>query len=47
MPFGGHGSSANHRPSAYYAADYCAYPVASFEATAPAPLLGEIKGLRP
>jgi succinylglutamic semialdehyde dehydrogenase len=34
MPFGGLGSSGNHRPSAYYAADYCAYPVASFEARA-------------
>ncbi|TZG28604.1 succinylglutamate-semialdehyde dehydrogenase [Sphingomonas montanisoli] len=32
MPFGGLGRSGNHRPSAYYAADYCAYPVASFEA---------------
>lgn len=32
MPFGGVGESGNHRPSAYYAADYCAYPVASFEA---------------
>jgi succinylglutamic semialdehyde dehydrogenase len=32
MPFGGVGASGNHRPSAYYAADYCAYPVASFEA---------------
>ncbi|MEO8722129.1 MAG: succinylglutamate-semialdehyde dehydrogenase [Sphingobium sp.] len=32
MPFGGVGQSGNHRPSAYYAADYCAYPVASFEA---------------
>lgn len=28
MPFGGVGASGNHRPSAYYAADYCAYPVA-------------------
>ena len=27
-PFGGVGQSGNHRPSAYYAADYCAYPVA-------------------
>jgi succinylglutamic semialdehyde dehydrogenase len=34
MPFGGLGESGNHRPSAYYAADYCAYPVASFEAAA-------------
>lgn len=31
-PFGGIGASGNHRPSAYYAADYCAYPVASSEA---------------
>ncbi|WP_110675768.1 MULTISPECIES: succinylglutamate-semialdehyde dehydrogenase [Salinicola] len=30
-PFGGIGDSGNHRPSAYYAADYCAYPVASME----------------
>ena len=33
-PFGGPGLSGNHRPSAYYAADYCAYPVASMEAEA-------------
>lgn len=32
MPFGGIGSSGNHRPSAWYAADYCSYPVASIEA---------------
>jgi succinylglutamic semialdehyde dehydrogenase len=43
-PFGGIGLSGNHRPSAYYAADYCAWPVASLEADAPA---GEIAtGLR-
>ncbi|MDA1020699.1 MAG: succinylglutamate-semialdehyde dehydrogenase [Cyanobacteria bacterium] len=30
-PFGGIGLSGNHRPSAYYAADYCAYPVSSME----------------
>jgi succinylglutamic semialdehyde dehydrogenase len=30
-PFGGIGASGNHRPGAYYAADYCAYPVASLE----------------
>lgn len=30
-PFGGVGFSGNHRPSAYYAADYCAYPVVSSE----------------
>ncbi|NTS78874.1 succinylglutamate-semialdehyde dehydrogenase [Catenovulum sp. SM1970] len=31
-PFGGVGLSGNHKPSAFYAADYCAYPVASVEA---------------
>ncbi|MFV1920587.1 succinylglutamate-semialdehyde dehydrogenase [Sphingomonas sp. MJ1 (PH-R8)] len=31
-PFGGLGWSGNHRPGAFYAADYCAYPVASSEA---------------
>lgn len=30
-PFGGVGQSGNHRASAYYAADYSAYPVASIE----------------
>ncbi|WJF89182.1 succinylglutamate-semialdehyde dehydrogenase [Paraburkholderia bonniea] len=30
-PFGGVGRSGNQRPSAYYAADYCAYPMASVE----------------
>ncbi len=46
MPFGGLGASGNHRPSAYYAADYCAYPVASFEADAVRNIESEIKGLR-
>ena len=32
QPFGGVGLSGNHRPSAFYAADYCAYPVTSSEA---------------
>jgi len=31
LPFGGVGLSGNHRPSAYFAADYCSYPVASLE----------------
>jgi len=31
-PFGGIGLSGNHRPSAFYAADYSAYPVTSSEA---------------
>jgi succinylglutamic semialdehyde dehydrogenase len=30
-PFGGVGRSGNHRPSAYFAADYCSHPVASIE----------------
>ena len=30
-PFGGIGESGNHRASAFYAADYCAFPVASVE----------------
>lgn len=46
MPFGGLGSSGNHRPSAYYAADYCAYPVASFEAPSVVNTLDDIKGLK-
>ena len=44
MPFGGLGQSGNHRPSAYYAADYCAYPVASFEAEAVTDLTSELSG---
>jgi succinylglutamic semialdehyde dehydrogenase len=31
LPFGGVGLSGNHRPSAYFAADYCSYPVAVIE----------------
>lgn len=31
-PFGGVGASGNHRASAYYAADYCSWPMASLEA---------------
>lgn len=46
MPFGGLGASGNHRPSAYYAADYCAWPMASFEADAVADITSEIKGLK-
>ncbi len=29
LPFGGPGLSGNHRPAGYYAADYCAWPMAS------------------
>jgi succinylglutamic semialdehyde dehydrogenase len=43
-PFGGIGLSGNHRPSAFYAADYCAYPVTSSEADRPRGSIGQ--GLR-
>ncbi|HVL79918.1 MAG TPA: succinylglutamate-semialdehyde dehydrogenase [Sphingomicrobium sp.] len=43
-PFGGIGLSGNHRPSAFYAADYCAYPVTSSEADKARATIGE--GLR-
>ncbi|MDA7788009.1 succinylglutamate-semialdehyde dehydrogenase [Sphingomonadaceae bacterium] len=39
-PFGGLGLSGNHRPAAFYAADYCAYPVASSEMEQPRASLG-------
>ncbi|MBM6575929.1 succinylglutamate-semialdehyde dehydrogenase [Microvirga sp. SRT01] len=39
-PFGGIGWSGNHRPSAYYAADYCAYPVVSSESDAARAAIG-------
>ncbi|WP_417471222.1 succinylglutamate-semialdehyde dehydrogenase [Maricaulis sp.] len=43
MPFGGPGQSGNLRPSAYYAADYCAFPVAT--QAAPEPEFMAIKGV--
>jgi succinylglutamic semialdehyde dehydrogenase len=43
-PFGGVGLSGNHRPSAYYAADYCAYPVTSSESDRARASIGQ--GLR-
>jgi succinylglutamic semialdehyde dehydrogenase len=39
-PFGGIGLSGNHRPSAFYAADYCAYPVVSAENDVPKAMIG-------
>ncbi len=35
-PFGGWGRSGNHRPSGFFAADYCSHPVASIEVEVPA-----------
>ena len=32
LPFGGAKNSGNHRPSAFFAADYCSYPIASLQA---------------
>ena len=43
-PFGGIGLSGNHRPSAFYAADYAAYPVTSSESETARASIGE--GLR-
>ena len=45
-PFGGIGASGNHRPSAYYAADYCAYPVASMEGEALLPMQADQVGVK-
>jgi succinylglutamic semialdehyde dehydrogenase len=39
-PMGGTGLSGNHRPTGYYAADYCAYPVASGEVEQPRAVIG-------
>lgn len=47
-PFGGVGLSGNHRPSAYFAADYCAFPVASLELESlsmPETVLPGLKGI--
>lgn len=49
LPFGGIGSSGNFRPSAFYAADYCAYPMSSIEASSlslPSTLLPGLTDLR-
>ena len=43
LPFGGIGQSGNHRPSGYFATDYCSYPIASMESLAISP--PAIKGM--
>ena len=43
LPFGGPGASGNHNPGAYYAADFCAWPMASQVAKKPENL--PIKGM--
>jgi succinylglutamic semialdehyde dehydrogenase len=45
LPFGGPGLSGSGRPSAYYAADYCAWPIAS--QMAPGAQVQPTQGLRP
>ena len=44
LPFGGPGASGNHNPGAYYAADFCAWPMASQVSDAPETL--PMKGLK-
>ncbi len=44
LPFGGPGASGNHNPGAYYAADFCAWPMASQIAGSPEAL--PMKGLK-
>ena len=44
LPFGGPGASGNHNPGAYYAADFCAWPMASQVAERPETL--PMKGLK-
>ena len=48
LPFGGCGRSGNNRPSAYFAADYCSFPVASLESVTlamPEKLMQGLEGL--
>ncbi|MBI5250782.1 MAG: succinylglutamate-semialdehyde dehydrogenase [Desulfomonile tiedjei] len=45
LPFGGVGGSGNHRPSGFYAADYCSYPVASIEIVRPTSVPSKITGI--
>jgi succinylglutamic semialdehyde dehydrogenase len=46
-PFGGVGASGNHRPSGFFAADYCSYPVASIEIPQLKPAAKAPPGLSP
>ncbi len=45
LPFGGPGASGNHQPGAYYAADFCAWPMASQVSSALEAL--PMQGLKP
>ena len=46
MPFGGPGLSGNHRPAGSYAADFCAWPMASMLAAGPLADDQPVKGLK-
>lgn len=45
LPFGGTGASGNHRPAGWYAADFCATPVASVTRATPAPVVSRPRGV--
>jgi len=45
-PFGGVGLSGNHRPAGFYAADYCAWPMASLISAGKLTDEAPINGLR-
>ncbi|MEE4210340.1 MAG: succinylglutamate-semialdehyde dehydrogenase [Parvularcula sp.] len=47
MPFGGPGLSGNHRPAGAYAADFCAWPMASMLAAGPLEDDQTVQGLKP
>ncbi|MEM6912777.1 MAG: succinylglutamate-semialdehyde dehydrogenase [Pseudomonadota bacterium] len=46
LPFGGPGLSGNHRPAGSYAADFCAWPMASMLASGPLADDQPVKGLK-
>ncbi len=47
LPFGGVGASGNHRPAGWYAADFCAFPVATIAQPVPAAGTADVPGLEP
>lgn len=47
MPFGGPGLSGNHRPAGSYAADFCAWPMASMMSDGPLKDDQAVPGLKP
>jgi succinylglutamic semialdehyde dehydrogenase len=47
LPFGGLGRSGNHRPSGFFAADYCSDPIAYLEVERPAAMPDHSIGIIP